>query len=661
MLKKYFKITFFALIFNVFQLSAQTLTLEDLIPGGTNYANFRPQMPKNLHWQDDKLICTDDHIYWTNLETNEKKTDDYYTETVCLPNNAKNIDGRAYTLKNNLYLLIYCEKQIAITNNADTNIVSGQTVSRNEFGIEKGTFWSPDRTYLAFYQKDESNVGVYPLVDVSAREAALKNIKYPMAGMGSEIVSVGIYNTLTDSIIFLKTGEKDDHYITNLAWSPDEKTIYVAELNREQNDCKLNAYDVATGNFIKTIFEEKNEKYVEPQNPIIFLKNNPKQFLWLSRRNGYNHFYLYNINGQLIRQITKGEWEVTGFVGFDSSGEKLIYTSKEQSPLENHIYSIDIKTLNKQKLSKEQGVHYAILNPLGTRLADIYNSQFVAGKVAITEINTNKTKIVFIAENPFKNYRLPETALGSIKAADGTTDLYYRITKPLDFDSTKRYPLVIYIYGGPHSQMVENSWLGGARGWDIFMAEKGYIVFTLDNRGTSNRGLAFENATFRQLGKIETEDQMAGVKFLKSLPYVDSTKIGVHGWSFGGFMTLNLMLRHIEVFKVGVAGGPVTDWKYYEVMYGERYMDTPQENPDGYKDTSMIDRAGELKGRLMLICGDEDNTVVMQQSLLFLKSAIKNGTHPDFFVYPAQEHNMTGRDRVHLHEHITRYFDDFLK
>jgi len=657
MLKKYFNFILFALIISVLPLSAQTLTLEDLIPGGKNFANFRPKMPQKLQWNGDDLIYYKDGSFYS-LETNNKCDTEVGkpTQVFSYPKNAKNQDDGAYTVKNNLF---FNEK--AITNNADTNIVSGQIVSRNEFGIEKGTFWSPKRTYLAFYQKDESNVGVYPLVDVSAREAMLKNIKYPMAGMSSEIVSVGIYNTLTESVLYLNTGEKDDHYITNLAWSEDEKTIYMAELNREQNDCKLNAYDAETGNFIKTLFEEKNEKYVEPLHPIIFLKNNPKQFLWQSRRDGYNHFYLYNTDGQLIRQITKGAWEVTDFVGFDQTGNKLIYTSKEQSPLENHIYSIDIKTFKKQKLSKEKGVHSAKLSPNGTRLADIYSSQYVAGKVAITELKTNTTKIVYTAENPFQNYQMPQTSLGSLKAADGKTDLYYRLTKPLDFDSTKYYPTIIYVYGGPHSQMVDNSWMAGVRGWDIFMAEKGYIIFTLDNRGTSNRGLAFENATFRHLGEIETADQMEGVKFLKSLSYVDTTKIGVHGWSFGGFITLNLMLRHPNTIKVGVAGGAVTDWKYYEVMYGERYMDTPQENADGYKNANMIDRAGDLKGHLLLICGDNDNTVVMQQSLLFLKSAIKNGTHPDFFVYPGQEHNMVGRDRVHLHEHITRYFDDWFK
>lgn len=657
MSKKSIFITAIVLFFGCFSaLTAQTLTLETL------YNNFTPKMPRGLLWLKDTLAYVKDEKIYSLVDNKQLMADiaNILPNTYSYPPDAENKDDGAFTVKNNLSV-VNSTAVFAVTNNADTNIVSGQYVSRNEFGIKKGTFWSPKHTYLAFYQKDESNVGNYPLVDVSAREGTLVNMKYPMAGMGSEILSVGIYNTFTRKTIFINTGVKDDHYLTNIAWSPDEKTIYIAELNRDQNDCKLNTYDVETGNFIKTLFVEKNDKYIDPLNPVVFLKNNPKQFLWQSRRDGYNHFYLYNIDGQFIKQITKGAWEVTGFIGFDKKGENIIYTSKEQSPIENHIYSINIQTLKKQKLSKEEGVHYAILNEEGTQLADIYSSQFVPGKIAVTNIGTNRTKIVYTAENPLKDYSLPDIMLGKIKAADGTTDLYYRLTKTVDFDSTKRYPTVVYVYGGPLSQMVDDSWQAGARLWDMYMASKGYIIFTLDNRGTSYRGLAFEQVTFRNLGEIETEDQMEGVKFLQSLNYVDTARIGVHGWSFGGFMTLNLMLRHPEIFKVGVAGGPVTDWQYYEVMYGERYMDTPQENPQGYKNTSMIDRAGNLKGRLLIIHDDSDRTVVMQQSLLFLKAAVENGVHPDFFVYPGHEHNVAGRDRIHLNEHITRYFDDFLK
>lgn len=695
------------------------LSLEDLIPGGKTYYKYRAEMPRQLRWYGDKLtLVKGDSILFASSNKDKKQetliTLDEINQGLNLSGNSvlKNIGyvsalwatknecfvsipggdtylfniqsrqivGRysikkemqntdfseknncfAYTKGNNLFIRTKGDIESAVTSETDTAIVCGQSVHRNEFGISKGTFWSPQGNFLAFYRMDESMVGDYPLVDISAREATLKNIKYPMAGMKSHHVTVGVYDIKTAKTVFLKTGMPKEKYLTNIAWSPDEKYLYIAELNRGQDTCVLNVYNSVTGKLENVLFKETSSKYVEPENPVLFLKNDPNRFLWQSKRNGYNHFYLYDTKGNLVKQVTNGNWDVTSVIGFDESGENLLYVSTEASPIEKHIYKINLKNGKKERLSKEEGVHYPTLSESGKYILDVYTSQYNAGKVSITDTKSNKTDMLHDAKDPYRNVELPEIALGSLKASDGVTDLYYRLVKPLHFDSNKKYPVIVYVYGGPHSQLVDNSWMGQARGWDIYMAEKGYIVFTLDNRGTSNRGQGFENITHRQLGVVETEDQMTGVNFLKTQQYVDADRIGVHGWSFGGFMTLNLMLRHPETFKVGVAGGPVTDWKYYEIMYGERYMDSPQENPDGYKNSSMVERAGNLEGRLMIIHGDEDPTVVMQHSLQFLKSAIKKGTHPDFFVYPGHGHNMIGRDRVHLHEHITRYFDDFLK
>ncbi|MDR0825074.1 MAG: S9 family peptidase [Prevotella sp.] len=694
------------------------LTLEDLIPGGKTYGKYRAEMPRQVRWYGDNLtyvrgdsvliapktdkekpqtlltlkdfnaglelndiqpvkslnyvqfmspasdeimIVASEKIYLYNFVT--KKVTGSFTSSEKMSNHdfSDKSNNLAYTIDNNLYVQTPDGKEYAVTKDDDKGIVNGQAVHRNEFGIKKGTFWSPRGNLLAFYRMDETMVTDYPLVDISARVAQLKDIKYPMAGMKSHHVTVGVFNPVTGQTVFLKTGTPKEKYLTNIAWSPDEKSIYIAELNRGQDTCVVKSYDALTGKSQATLFTEISSKYVEPENPVLFLKNDPTKFLWQSKRDGYDHLYLYDTDGKLLKQVTKGNWDVTSVLGFDDKGEDLLYISTEGSPIEKHIYKINLKSGKSERLSKEEGVHYATLSASGKYICDIYNSQNNAGKVAIIDAKKNSSNIIHTAKNPYRNVQLPEITLGSIKANDGVTDLYYRVVKPLNFDPDKKYPVIVYVYGGPHSQMVDNSWLGQVRGWDIYMAEKGYIIFTLDNRGTSNRGIEFENITHRQLGIIETQDQMAGIGYLKSLPYVDADRIGVHGWSFGGFMTLNLMLRQPETFKVGVAGGPVTDWKYYEIMYGERYMDRPQENPDGYKESNMVDRAGDLKGRLMLIHGDEDPTVVMQQSLQFLHSAIKNGTHPDFFIYPGHGHNMSGRDRVHLHEHITRYFDDFLK
>lgn len=700
------------------QNSLVPLSLEDLIPGGSTFSKYRVQFPSQLQWWNDspvqvkgdsivsipvidkkavQVITTKELINQSLTAEGKEKlksfrfvgfpyadqsvvmltngSDTYLYNfkenkvevTYTFPKETSNFDftkeGRAfaYTKDNNLYILDSDSKETAITSDSDKGIVNGQSVHRNEFGITKGTFWSPSGNLLAFYRMDETMVTDYPLVDISARVAELKDIKYPMAGMKSHQVTIGIFNRSTQQTVFLKTGTPKEKYLTNIAWSPDDKYIYLADLNRGQDTCKVARYDANSGKLDATLFVETHPKYVEPEHPVLFLKNDPNSFIWQSKRDGYNHLYLYNINGKLKKQLTTGAWDVTEVLGFDAAGANLYYVSTEATPLERHIYQLNLKNGKKVRLSKEEGVHSGLLSESGKYIIDRYTSQYNAGKADITDTKTAKTYNIFSAKDPYKGIALPEISLGELKANDGKTSLYYRLIKPLNFDPDKKYPTIIYVYGGPHSQLVDNSWMAQARGWDIYMAEKGYVVFTLDNRGTSNRGIDFENITHRHLGVVETEDQMTGVDYLKSLPYVDADRIGVHGWSFGGFMTLNLMLRHPETFKVGVAGGPVTDWKYYEIMYGERYMDSPKENPEGYAGSSMIDRAGDLKGRLMIIHGDEDPTVVMQHSLQFLKSAIKSGTHPDFFIYPGHGHNMIGKDRVHLHEHITRYFDDFLK
>ncbi|MBS7122076.1 MAG: S9 family peptidase [Dysgonomonas sp.] len=673
------------------QNSLVPLSLEDLIPGGSTFSKYRVQFPSQLQWWNDspvqvkgdsivsipvidkkavQVITTKELINQSLTAEGKEKlksfrfvgfpyadqsvvmltngSDTYLYNfkenkvevTYTFPKETSNFDftkeGRAfaYTKDNNLYILDSDSKETAITSDSDKGIVNGQSVHRNEFGITKGTFWSPSGNLLAFYRMDETMVTDYPLVDISARVAELKDIKYPMAGMKSHQVTIGIFNRSTQQTVFLKTGTPKEKYLTNIAWSPDDKYIYLAELNRGQDTCKVARYDANSGKLDATLFVETHPKYVEPEHPVLFLKNDPNSFIWQSKRDGYNHLYLYDINGKVKKQLTTGTWDVTEVLGFDAAGANLYYVSTEATPLERHIYQLNLKNGKKVRLSKEEGVHSGLLSESGKYIIDRYTSQYNAGKADITDTKTAKTYNIFSAKDPYKGITLPEISLGELKANDGKTSLYYRLIKPLNFDPDKKYPTIIYVYGGPHSQLVDNSWMAQARGWDIYMAEKGYVVFTLDNRGTSNRGIDFENITHRHLGVVETEDQMTGVDYLKSLPYVDADRIGVHGWSFGGFMTLNLMLRHPETFKVGVAGGPVTDWKYYEIMYGERYMDSPKENPEGYAGSSMVD---------------------------FLKSAIKSGTHPDFFVYPGHGHNMIGKDRVHLHEHITRYFDDFLK
>ncbi|PIX36598.1 MAG: hypothetical protein COZ59_00225 [Bacteroidetes bacterium CG_4_8_14_3_um_filter_31_14] len=431
-------------------------------------------------------------------------------------------------------------------------------------------------------------------------------------------------------------------------------------LNPQQNYMKFNQYDATTGEFIKTLFEEKNDKYVEPLTPAVFLKKSPNQFIWQSQRDGYNHLYLYDISGKLIKQITKGEWVVTDFLGFDENEKVAFYISTEKSPLERNVYSVNLENGKVICLTSAQGYHTAMFCSSGKYLIDQYSSTELPNVYNLIDANGKKVREILNASNPLKDISMPEMQMFKIKAADGKTDLYGRIIKPLNFDASKKYPAILYVYGGPHAQMVENSWLGGAPLWDFFMAQKGYVVITVDNRGSANRGFEFESVIHRNVGTNEALDQMETVKYLKNLGYVDEKRIGVHGWSYGGFMTINLMTTFPDVFKTGVAGGPVIDWKYYEVMYGERYMDTPQENPDGYENTSLLNKAKNLKGNLLIIHGYIDNTVVLQHSLSFIQKCIENGILVDYFLYPEHEHNVRGMDRIHLLKKITKYFDDYM-
>jgi len=560
----------------------------------------------------------------------------------------------AYTIKNNLYVSTPSGK-VAVTSDENPGIVNGQTVHRNEFGISKGIFWSPKGNLLAFYRMDESMVTEYPLVDATARVASANNIRYPMAGMKSHEVTLGVYNPMSNKTVFMKTGLPAEQYLTNIAWSPDEKSIYIAVLNRDQNHLKMNRYNAGTGEFEATLFEEKNERYVEPLNAMVFLPGNPDKFIWQSQRDGYNHLYLYGTDGKLIRQLTSGPWIVNELIGFDADAKGLFFTSTEVSPLENHLFYLDLKSGKTNRLTAEKGVHNPMVRADGKYFISRYSNREVPAEIVIADKKGRKVKSIHTSPNPLTDYKLGETSIFTLKAEDGT-DLYCRLIKPADFDAAKKYPVFIYVYGGPHAQLVTENWLGGANLFLNYMAQQGFVVFTMDNRGSANRGFVFESVIHRNLGVAEMADQMKGVEYLKSLPWVDHNRIGVDGWSYGGFMAISLKLKHPGVFKVASAGGPVIDWKYYEVMYGERYMDTPEQNPEGYKEAALINYVDKLEGKLLVIHGGQDNTVVWQHSLEFLRACISKQKQLDYFIYPTHEHNVMGADRAHLFRKISEYY-----
>lgn len=581
----------------------------------------------------------------------------------------KDSQSIAYTIDHNLFVLTADGKSHQVSSDGSIDLIYGESVHRDEFGISKGTFWSPDGTLLAFYKMDQSMVSKFPQVNITlpsqtpdgeSRIATTSPDPYPMAGETSHKVYVGIFNPQTDKTVYLNTGNPTDRYFTNIAWAPDGKKLYLIELNRDQNHGSLDEYDALTGKKLRTLFTEDNDKYFEPLHPIQFLPWDDSKFIYQTRRDGYNHIYIYHVSGKLIKQLTTGNFEVSDILGFNKSQKTILYTSNEKDPLQQNVFSVDMKG-KRTLLGDATGWHNATLSESGNYFIDNYSSPLIARHIDIVSTSDRKGTNIFTAEDPWAEYKVPEVKVGTIKAADGVTDLYYRLILPTDFDPTKKYPAVVYVYGGPHAHNIDATAHWGARGWDIWMAQQGYVMFCLDNRGSEHRGLAFEQATFRQLGVEEMKDQIKGVEFLKSLPYVDGERLGVHGWSFGGFMTTSLMTTYPDVFKVGVAGGPVIDWRFYEVMYGERYMDTPQTNPEGYESTSLLGKAKNLKGRLMVIYGGNDPVCVPQHTLSFMRACIDADTYPDLFTYPGDGHNMMGTDRVHLHNVITRYFEDHLK
>lgn len=548
-----------------------------------------------------------------------------------------------------------------VTTDGSKDIVYASSVHRDEFGITKGTFWSNSGKELAFYRMDQSMVNDYPIIDWTTTPASVNMIKYPMAGDKSHHVTVGVYNPQTGTTVYLQTGEPAEQYLTNIAWSPDDKYIFIAVLNREQNHMKLNQYDASTGAFVKTLFEEQDEKYVEPLVPMLFLKNNPSQFIWQSNRDGWNHLYLYDISGKVVKQLTKGNWEVLEVKGFDGKGENLYYVATEESPITRNLYQLNLKTGVSKRITQGPAFHSTQVSTSGKTVIDNFSTTDIPRTIRIVDVPSLKNKTVFNAPNPLAGYALGRMSIFTVPNKNGVP-LYCRLYKPVNFDSNKRYPVIVYWYGGPHFQMIGNAWNGNASDyWFQYMAERGYVVFSLDPRGSDNRGRAFEQAIFRHAGDAQMEDMMSCLDYLAGQRYVDKNRMGLFGWSYGGFMTVDFMLTHPGVFKAAVAGGPVTDWRYYEIMYGERYMDTPQENPEGYAATDLTKKIQNLKGKLLLIHGLQDPVVVQQHSVRLVRAAIDKNVQVDYMIYPGHEHNVMGKDRAHLYQKVTDYFMEYLK
>ena len=567
-------------------------------------------------------------------------------------------DAFAYTCGNGLFLLRSDGSSLLVEQSPDEGITAGQTAARDEFGIFSGTFWSPDGTVLAYYRIDERKVTQYPLVNIEDPISSLNMIRYPMAGQTSQEADLCLFHLKSAHKVTVAKQGARDAYLCCVTFSPDCQSVFAAELQRNQQQFSLNQFEVSSGAFLRTLFTESDEKYVEPQHPLFFIPDGSGRFVWQSRRDGYNHLYLYSADGQLLSQLTHGQWEVTALVGYDGSADRLLVQSTSWSPLCRDVLSVSLQGVV-SRLSVEPAVHSPSCLSGGTYV-DQFSSHLIPGEVKVCRLSDGAAQVSLLsAVNPLLEYSVPECRLGSLRLQND--ELYYRLVLPPHFSDTAKYPMVCYFYGGPHVQLVVDNWNCGTAGFEYMMAQAGYVVFTIDPHGSDNRGRDFEQTVWRHIGQPQLADYCEAVKAVcRQCTFIDDSRIGVYGWSFGGFMATSLMLKAPELFKVGVAGGPVINWRYYEVMYTERYMQTPQQNEEGYDENDLCRFVGQLRGRLMLIHCNNDPVVLWQNSLQLLKASVKAGRQLDYNVYVGHPHNVRGPERVHLMTKVRRYFVETL-
>lgn len=559
----------------------------------------------------------------------------------------------------NLYLLNRKGELKQLTRDGNENIQYGTDVHRREFGIKKGegVFWSPDGKKFAFYRKDQTMVKDYPYFQYHTRPMSIKFQKYPMAGLENHLVQLGIYNLAKDTIIYLNTGPEKDVYLTSIAWTGDGKHLLLARVNRDQNHVDVMRFTGVDHWKSHILFTENDARWTEPENSIIPLKQNPKQFLWYFYRGGFKNLTLYNIYGRKIKEITQFHFDITQIYG-EKNG-KIFMQATGKDPLDRHVFVADTKDKKVTQITSGQGNYSLLFNPNGPWQLISFSDLKTPYRLYNVK-NQKLGNIIYTSPNPLKGYAIPKREYVTIKANDGC-DLYGLLITPPEMQPEQKYPVLVYVYGGPHSQLVRHQWLGFPHPWLYYMAQNGYVVFVMDNHGTDNRGKHFAQENFRRLGTVELNDQLKGIEYVRSLSFVDTERIGVHGWSFGGFMTLTLMTRASDIYKVGIAGAPVVDWKYYETVYTERYMDTPENNPEGYQQSSILNHIQNLKGKLLVIHGTSDETVVWQHTILLLEKAIQTGRQIDYFIFPGQKHGIRGKGRFYLYKKMTDYFNQFLK
>ncbi|HEB52203.1 MAG TPA: S9 family peptidase [bacterium] len=543
-----------------------------------------------------------------------------------------------------------------LTFDGNEDVVYGGAAHRAEIGIHEGLFWSHDGRYLAFYREDLRPIAEYPFQNVDRMPPTPRHGRYPMAGRADSSVRVMVCDTDDYEVVTLEAERGADLYWTNIAFTRDGG-IVVALVNRGQDRVELVRFGCASGARGATLLREHDQQWVEPEIPAAFLRDG--RFLWSSRRSGYRHLYLHAADGSVLGPVTSGAFDVQSLLAVVDE-QRVYFTGSGDDPRQLHLFSADLNGGDQHRITEERGTHDCSLSPDGRRAAVVWSNLETMPTSRLVSTRDGSATPLPQRKHPLAEFALPQQRFVQLEAGDGST-LYGHLALPPDFDPKRRYPVIHYVYGGPHAQLVKDTWFGGAATWLQALASEGFIVSRIDNHGTPNRGIEFEQAIHRHLGTVEVDDQMRMIDWLKQQPFVAADRIGVHGWSFGGYMTLRLMLLHPEAFACGISGAPVTDWRMYETGYTERYMDSPAENPDGYTTSSCLPLAEHLQRPLLLVHGTDDRTVMWSHTLQFVDRCIDAGVHLDYFPYPQQLHGLRGRDRVHFLRRLHRFFTRHLQ
>ncbi len=553
----------------------------------------------------------------------------------------------AFVRENNLfYKNLSTKEEIQITFDGKFNeIINGSPdwVYEEEFGFSKGFAWSPNSSSIAFYRFDERHVRMFHISIYGELYPELFSYKYPKAGEQNSFVSIHVYHLPAGNITKMNIGEEKDQYIPHIKWTPDPEKLAILRLNRLQNHIEVLIVNPYTGKST-VLYSEINQWYIsETSDSFITFLDDKKHFLVKSERDSWMHFYLYDMNGRLINQITKGNWDVAGLTAINQQTKTLYYTSFEESHLERHVYSIQLNGKHKRRITTRKGTNNIVFS---NNFNYYINSHSSINSLLYVSLHDSKGNLVRVIEgnatleNTIKAYGFSEVEFTSFLTSENI-ELFAFVIKPKDFDPQKKYPLFMYVYGGPESQVVRDAWIRQMP-WFQMLAQNGYIVACVDNRGTDGRGEAFRKSTYMQLGKFETIDQIEAAKYFGSLPYIDAGRIGIYGWSYGGYIAALCMTIGADFFKMGIAGAPVTNWRFYDTIYTERFMRTPQKNPHGYDENSPVNHVEKLKGPFLLIHGTADDNVHYQNSIEFVDKLVEANKYFDMVFYPNRNHGISG-------------------